>query len=155
MECPCIENIPFPRKRTPEEMNGVDVAKAQHYVEYARGVIESSMALCKEYYEQLQDALYTVGAYITAYDRAIESNDYSYIQVLNAYDSLGEIEDENKTKINNNLEKYFKNNRDLSEVLLEKRKSLKNLYDNLNTLSARVIEINNDLDNFDFINDVW
>ena len=155
MECPSIDDIPFPRERTKEEHYDVDFEKAMAYEEYAEGVIESSMAKCKELYQKLQDAMYTVGIYTISYDRAIESADFSLKQIEKAQECMSEITDENKNEIENKIEKYIQDNADLKKVLKSKRDALEHLYNTLNSLSARVININNQLDRLDISDDNW
>lgn len=157
VECPSIDDIPFPRERTSEEHYNVDIEKAIAYEEYASGVIESSMAKCKELYEKLQDAMFTVGTYTLSYDRAIESADFSLKQIQKVQECMSEITDEteNKIEIDSNIEKYIQDNADLKNVLQSKRDALENLYYTLNDLSARVININNQLDKLDIYEDYW
>jgi hypothetical protein len=145
---PSIDSIEFPRPRERDEFYDMDYNKACAYDNYLDDIKKRGMDKCAKIYEDLQAALYTVGAYMISYGRALESANYSCNQIREAYFSLKEITDDNKRKIERTIEKYLDDNSKIIPILNEKLYDLRVLYDNLNSLSAKVVEVNNKLDNF-------
>jgi hypothetical protein len=146
-----IDSIPFPRERRENEYMYVDPEATENYNVYAYGVIESSMAKCKELYERLQETLKIVLAYKISYERAIESNGYALVQLEKAKGVIAKIgTDEHKEPIEKELLNNIEENKNLTEALQTKNATLDKLVDALNALSAKVIEKNKELDTYDY-----
>ncbi len=139
-----IDEIPIPRDMTYEEYTFANLA-----IEYRKKyepVFLSSMETCKKYFNQLQESIYVISAYIISYEHAIESLNFAHKQLEKTLDTLVEITDTNLYKIRGQIIEEKTKNRHLAWDLSAKVTKMKKILDIMNEKSKLVVEINNDLD---------
>ena len=118
------------------------IPEMNDYVKQYMPVFESSMAKCKEYYSDLQEAIYTIGLYIISYEHAIESLDFSKKQLENALEKISEITDDNIDEVRNKLNEDINSNRKIVVHLEDKKGKFEGILEKLNEKSKQVVEKN-------------
>ncbi len=119
-----------------------NIVEMKEYVKQYMPVFEASMAKCKEYYNDLQEAIFTIGSYIISYEHAIESLDFSKKQLEKALAKLSEITDENIDEIISKLNKDIESNKKIVIHLEDKKGKFEEILEKLNEKSKQAVEKN-------------
>jgi DNA repair exonuclease SbcCD ATPase subunit len=128
-----------------------DFSKNENILYYKNNVspiVKESMEKCKQYYNELQEAIYTVSSYIISYQHTLESLEFSKKQMEKAREKLQEIDDSNFNVVRNHLNYNINRNSVLDRDLNAKILRLRQILDKLNEDSAEVIRKNAILDGY-------